>query len=92
MAYTDHDVDRAPIGGAEAMQIAKRFPTLYVKMSGQVIRWDQRESPIAEADLRRAFVHEDGQLRIPVLVVGDVIVRGFDEMTYARLLFNQTSP
>ncbi len=92
IAYTDHDVNRHPIGGAEAMQIARRFPTLYVRMGGTVLRWDQRESPIPEADLKRAFIHEDGQLRIPVLIVGDVICRGFDEVTYARLLADRRSP
>ncbi len=68
------------------MEIARRFPMLYVKIGGKIIRWDQSEGEIPEADLRRAFVHEDGQLRIPVLIVGGVIVRGFDEPTYAMLL------
>ena len=70
------------------MDIARRFPMLYVKIGGEIIRWDQREGEIPEADLRRAFVHEDGQLKIPVLIVGGVIVRGFDEATYATLLTN----
>ena len=68
------------------MQIVRRFHTMYVKISGTIVRWDQGGSAIPEADLRHAFVHEDGQLRIPVLAVGDVIVRGFDEPTYATLL------
>ncbi len=92
IAYADHDVDRRPVGSVEAMQIAKPFPTLYVKMGGEILRWDQREAAIPEADLKRAFVHEDGQLRIPVLIVGDVIVRGFDELTYARLLAGRRTP
>ena len=68
------------------MEIARRFPMLYVKIGGKIIRWDQREGEIPEADLRHAFVHEDGQLRIPVLTVGGVIVRGFDEPTYTTVL------
>ncbi len=86
IAYIDHDVERHPIGDVEAMRIARGFPTVYVKIGGEIVRWDQREAAIPEADFRRAFVHEDGQLRIPVLIIGDVIVRGFDELTYATLL------
>ncbi len=74
------------------MQIARRFHTLYVKMGGEILRWEQREAAIPEDDLKRAFVHEDGKLRIPVLIVGDVIVRGFDELTYAKLLADRRTP
>ena len=49
-------------------------------------RWDRGQAEISETDLRRGFVHEDGQLKIPVLLIDDVIVRGFDERTYALLL------
>jgi hypothetical protein len=50
------------------------------------VKWDRDPAEIPETDLRRAFVHEDGQLKIPVLLIDDVIVRGFDELTYAMLL------
>ena len=50
------------------------------------MKWVRDHAEISETDLRRAFVHEDGQLKIPVLLVGDVIVRGFDEPTYTMLL------
>lgn len=71
------------------MEIAGRFRRLYVRIGGETLRWDRDRAEIPEADLNRAFVHEDGQLRIPVLTIGDVIVRGFDEPTYATLLGNR---
>jgi len=74
------------------MEIARRLRTLYVKIGGEIVRWEQSQAQIPQADLRRAFVHEDGQLRIPVLIVGDVIVRGFDEATYAMVLANRAKP
>jgi hypothetical protein len=52
----------------------------------ETLRWDRSQTEVPEADLRRAFVHDDGQLRIPVLIIGDVIIRGFDEPTYAAIL------
>ncbi|MBI2902207.1 MAG: hypothetical protein HYY12_01280 [Candidatus Methylomirabilis oxyfera] len=51
-----------------------------------MVKWDRDQAEIPETDLRRGFVHEDGQLKIPVLIVGDVIIRGFDEVTYASVL------
>ncbi len=59
---------------------------LYVKIEGEMLRWKRGQAEISEAVLQRAFVHEDGQLKIPVLVIGSVIVRGFDEPTYAMLM------
>jgi hypothetical protein len=59
---------------------------LYVKIGGEIVKWDRDPAEIPEIDLRRAFVHGDGQLKIPVLLIDDVIVRGFDELTYAMLL------
>jgi hypothetical protein len=52
------------------------------------VKWDRDPAGIPETDLRRAFVHEDGQLKIPVLLIDDddVVVRGCDEPTYAMLL------
>jgi hypothetical protein len=79
-------VARQPIGAAEAMALASRFGVLYVKIGNEMFRWDRGQAEISEADLKQAFVHEDGQLRIPVLIVGDVIIRGFHEPSYAVLL------
>jgi len=57
-----------------------------------MMKWDRDHAEIAETDLRRAFVHEDGQLKIPVLLLDDVIIRGFDEPTYAMLLSHGSPP
>ncbi len=37
-------------------------------------------------DLMRFLIHEDGFLRIPVLVVGDTLVRGWHEDAYRAAL------
>jgi hypothetical protein len=38
--------------------------------------------PFTDADLTKYLVHEDGFLRVPVLVRGDLIVRGYTEALY----------
>ena len=37
-------------------------------------------------DLMRFLIHEDGFLRIPVLVVGETLVRGWHEEAYRTAL------
>ncbi len=39
-----------------------------------------------EEELFRALIHEDGFLRIPVLVVDDTLVRGWNEEAYRAAL------
>jgi hypothetical protein len=34
----------------------------------------------------RHLVHEDGLLRVPVLVLGDLVVRGFSDALYREAL------
>ena len=44
------------------------------------------DGPFTDADLAKYLVHEDGFLRVPVLVMGDVIVRGYTEALYREAL------
>ena len=44
------------------------------------------DGPFTDADLAMYLVHEDGLLRVPVLVMGDVIVRGYTEALYREAL------
>ena len=47
----------------------------------------ERGAPGAtDAELRRQFVHEDGLMRVPVLLAGNVAVRGFHPDLYRQAL------
>lgn len=50
------------------------------------MRLDAAEAPLAEPDALRYLLHEDGFLRVPVLVLGDLLVRGFTEDLYREAL------
>jgi len=54
-----------------------------VKLGDVLARID---GPFTDADLAKYLVHEDGFLRVPVLVMGDVIVRGYTEALYREAL------
>jgi hypothetical protein len=57
-----------------------------VKVGGDTLRFDAAQNPISRADAEAYLVHEDGFLRVPVLVVGDLIVRGYTEEIYREAL------
>ena len=56
---------------------------MLVKAGDTIVRL---EGPLADADAAKYLVHEDGLLRVPVLVIGDVIVRGYTDALYREAL------
>ena len=73
-----------PVDRAGALEIARGARRLLVKAGRGVERLDAVSAP--EAEIVRHLVHEDGLLRVPVLVLGDVVVRGFTEDLYREAL------
>ena len=68
-----------PIDRAATLALARGARTLLVKSGDGILRLD---GPLIDADIVRHLVHEDGFLRVPVLVLGDVLVRGYTEELY----------
>ncbi len=64
---------------AATLALADSARTLLAKSGDGILRLD---APLTEADIVRHLVHEDGFLRVPVLVLGDVLVRGYTEELY----------
>jgi hypothetical protein len=59
----------------------------FVKAGEDVFLWDRDQEEVPDEALRRHFVHPDGFIRIPVLVVGTITaVRGFLPDVYDKLL------
>jgi hypothetical protein len=46
----------------------------------------RRQAPLGEPDVTTYLLHEDGFLRVPVLVVGDLVVRGYTDALYEEAL------
>jgi arsenate reductase-like glutaredoxin family protein len=72
-------VDTAPVDRAATLALARGARALLVKSGDGVLRLD---APLTESDIVRSLVHEDGFLRVPVLVLEDVLVRGYTEELY----------
>ena len=70
---------------AGALALARRAGRLLVKVGAEVRRIDGGGA-LAEAEAVRHLVHEDGLLRVPVLVLGDLLVRGYTEDLYREAL------
>lgn len=72
-------MDTAPVDRAATLALARGARALLVKSGDGVLRLD---APLTESDIVRSLVHEDGFLRVPVLVLDDVLVRGYTEELY----------
>jgi len=74
------------VGAAATFALLRERRTFHVRWEGRILTWDQEQSPAPEGRLRLYFIHEDGGIRVPVLVEKEAIIRGFDEETYRRVL------
>jgi len=74
------------VGAAATFALLRERRTFHVRWEGRILTWDQEKSPAPEGRLRLYFIHEDGGIRVPVLVEKKAIIRGFDEETYRRVL------
>lgn len=76
-----HPVDRD--GALGLVRGARRF---LVKTGAGFVQRDAAREPVSEAQALEWLLHEDGLLRVPVLVWGDMLVRGYTDELYERAL------
>jgi arsenate reductase-like glutaredoxin family protein len=65
------------------LALARAARRIFVKAGDTIVRL---EGPLADADAAKYLVHQDGLLRVPVLVIGDVLVRGYTDALYREAL------
>ena len=68
------------------LAIARRARRLLIKAGADVVRFDADRRPLHDADVAGYLVHEDGFMRVPVLVRGDLLVRGYTDTLYDEAL------
>jgi len=76
-------VDTAPVDRDATLALARGARALLVRSGDGVLRVD---APLSDADIVRHLVHADGLLRVPVLVRGGVLVRGYTDTLYRAAL------
>ena len=84
-------MDDTPVDRAGTLAIAGGAQRMLVKAGQEILRFDPVRRPLTQADALAYLVHEDGLLRVPVLVVGDVLVRGYTDDLY-REIFDAIAP
>ena len=70
---------------AGALALARQARRLVVKVGAEVRRLEGGPA-LAEGEVARHLVHDDGLLRVPVLILGDLLVRGYTEDLYREAL------
>lgn len=80
------DTGATPVTAEATFALVRGRRMCHVRWEGRMRTWNQVESPVPAEQLRQYFVHADGGVRVPVLVAGESVVRGFDEETYRRVL------
>ena len=74
------------MGRDGTLALARAARRFLVKAGPGVARLDRAVEPVSDADTLRLLLHEDGLLRVPVLVWGDLLVRGFTDDLYREAL------
>ena len=73
------------MGRAATLALARRATRFLLKVGEEILRFDAK-SPLPDAQIEAYLVHDDGFLRVPVLMLDDLLVRGFTEELYAEAL------
>ena len=66
-----------------AIRLASGARRLLVKAGPEILSFDETR-PITPAEIDAYLVHADGFVNVPVLVRGDLLVRGYTEALYRR--------
>ena len=66
--------------------LARRAQRFLVKSGATVIALDRARQPVSDADVLALLLHEDGLIRVPVLLLDDLLVRGFTDDLYRQIL------
>ncbi len=76
-------MDAHPVDRDATLALARGARRLLLRAGDGVLRLD---APLADDALAQHLVHADGFLRVPVLVLGDVLVRGYSDALYCEAL------
>ena len=69
-----------------ALALARAARRLFIKAGPETLRFDAGRRPMSEDEVLHYLVHDDGLMRIPILVWDDLLVRGYTEELYQEAL------
>lgn len=84
--FESRPLDTHPVDRDGALGLARGARRFLVKTAAGFVQYDAGREPVSDAQALEWLLHEDGLLRVPVLVWGDMLVRGFTDELYERAL------
>ena len=84
--FESRPLDTHPVDREGALGLVRGARRLLVKAGAGFVQRDAAREPVSEAQALEWLLHEDGLLRVPVLVWGDMLVRGYTDELYERAL------
>ena len=83
MEYRSISGDDARLDRAATVALGRQAGRVLVKAGDRIRRL---EGPLGDDELAGALLHPDGFLNVPILIVGDVLVRGFTDELYGEAI------
>jgi arsenate reductase-like glutaredoxin family protein len=80
------DVRKEPVSAERAQEILVEVTTLHAKIGRNLKTFDLRKEALNEADFKKAILGRSGTMRAPVIVKGKIMVAGFDEELWLKLI------
>jgi len=77
-------LDEHPVDRDGALRLARGAKRFLIKTGDGFVEHDASREPVSDAQALDWLLHEDGLLRVPVLVWGDMLVRGYTDALYER--------
>jgi len=85
LTFDNRLVESTPVDRAGTLALARGSRRLLAKSGADIVRL---MAP-TDDEVIKYLLHEDGFLRVPVLVLGDLLVRGFTEDLYREALASE---
>jgi arsenate reductase-like glutaredoxin family protein len=90
--FESRSLESHPVDRGAALELARAARRFFIKSGAGFVRHDADREPVSEAQALDWLLHEDGLLRVPVLVWGDVLVRGYTDELYEQALSQGPAP
>ena len=90
--FESRSLETHPVDRAAALALARGARLFLIKAGGGFLVRDAAREPVSEAQALEWLLHEDGLLRVPVLVWGDMLVRGYTDLLYEEALSHRPAP
>ena len=84
--FESRPLETQPVDRDAALRLARGARRFLIKAGAGFVQRDADREPVSEAQALEWLLHEDGLLRVPVLVWGDMLVRGYTDELYEQAL------